>query len=66
MDESIKRPPVPTVVQKGQFMFCIYAYRQLTKNEALYYLGQYLSQRRLKSIPKTGSAEMWVNVGYDE
>lgn len=66
MDYTTKRPPVPTVVRKGKFTFCIYAYRQLTKNEALYFLGQYLSQRHLKSIPKTGSAEMWVNVGFDE
>lgn len=66
MDSYAARPPVLNVVRQGNFTLQIYAYRKITRNEALYFLGQYLSQNRLKKVPKTGAAEMWVNVGFDE
>ena len=66
MDNYAERPSVLNLVRQGNFTLRIYAYRKITRNEALYFLAQYLSQNRLKSIPKTGNAEMWVNVGFDE
>lgn len=58
-------PNVVTEIHIGNFTLYAYAYRILTRKEALIARDLWLSQSKLKSFPKSGSGKVITNFGYN-
>lgn len=64
MNDSIPSPNVKTELRQGNFTLVIYAYRPLSRTEALRVASQWLTSHHRKSLPASGSVTVHTTIGF--
>lgn len=66
MQDYIEMPNVVTPFKVGDFTLYVYAYRRLSPHEGVEMVRQYLMQKKLRKLPKSGSGKLITVIGFDE
>lgn len=66
MQDHIEMPSVVTPFKVGGFTLYVYAYRRLSPREGAEMVRQYLMQKKLRKLPKSGSGKLITVIGFDE
>ena len=63
MSDYIPKPTIVTHIKIGGFVINVYAYRHLSRSECEFVSKKYLSEKRIKSFPVSGSADVYTTYG---
>lgn len=66
MQDYIEMPDVVTPIKIGQFTLYVYAYRKLYPYEYKEMVWAYLTQKKLRQVPKSGYDKFTTSIGFYE
>lgn len=63
MRDHIPNANIVTHIKMGDFVINAYAYRRLSRSECKIIAQKYLTEKHLKSFPKSGSVSIYTTFG---
>lgn len=63
MSDCIPKANIVTHIKIGDFVINAYAYRRLSRSECEIVAQKYLTEKHLKSFPKSGSVDIHTTFG---